>query len=409
MSLLLLLACLAQTPPADIPELAGPVRSEAFDFEIGIPKGWEPSRTPSGAFFRVQAPAGSIADGAAWMMHHDSNHPVSLEFLGETFRKRGETEYPGFKPLDDRKVTAAGFPAHQVVFAATARGEKELVFVHTVVQRQLQEYFILDVVGARAEKDRLVALTDKMLASFRSGLPAPREREDRILRTAAFLKSAPVRPGLAGTFWHELLVARSKLGWQKSVWREAKVDGEPGWEFELEVRQEDSEGGFRSDISKGSFTSDGAIQRVEFQRIVKTPKDPTVDVKETASLVRGEYHAVREFLGQKIEKKFKAPEAVFLGDVAEWMRRLVALAPPGKNALRVLDPFRDFATVEEWESAGSSRIRLDGTERDLIQTLVTSPRQDPVEYLYDLDGTLRRRKGKLMILRRCTEEEARKR
>ncbi len=409
MSLLLSLFVLVAQDTGAI-ELSGTVRSEAYDFEIGLPKGWEASRASGSAFFRVRAPAGGLPEGAAWLVHHDSNHPVTLAFLAETFLKRAASDYPGYKHLSERPVTAAGFPAYQVVFSAKGRGDKELTFVHTVIQRQLQEYFVLDVVAAAGERERLLALAEKMLATFRCGLPAPKERDERVARTAAYLRTAPVQSGLAGTFWHELIVAEKKLGWQKFVLREAKVDGAPGWEFEVELRQEDADGGKRSDVSKGSFTTDGAIQRVEFHRTVLTAKDPPVDVRESASLVRGDYRAVREFLGQKVEKKFKAPDGAFLGDVAEVMRRRVALAPPGKNALSVLEPFRDLPAVEEWDNAGPSRLKVDGTEREVIQTLVTSPRQPPVENLYDLDGSLRRRKasGGLLVLKRCTEEEARR-
>ena len=405
---LLLAICLAQAQ--DPIELGDKVRNEPHDFEIGIPKGWD-SRPTGNTFFRIQAPAGSLADGATWLVQHDSNHPVTLAFITETFRTRASTEYPGFKSLTERDVTAGGYPARQIVFAATAKGEKELVFAHTFIQRQLQEYFILDVVGAFREKERILELSDKMLASFRTGLPGSKERDQRIAKTAALLKAAPARPGLAGTQWHELIIAKQKLGWQKNVLREAKVDGAPGWEFEVEFHQEDAEGGKRADISKGAFTVDGAVQRVEFSRTVRTPNDPPVDVRESASLVKGVYKATREFLGQKVEKEFKAPEGSYLGDVAETIRRYLALAPAGLNTIRVLEPFRDLAVVEEWENGGPSKIRMDDKEYELIQALVTFGRQIAAEYLYDLDGSLRRRKSNrgLMILRRCTEEEALKR
>lgn len=411
MSLLLLFAVLAQAPSPDVPELSSPIRSEPFDFEIGLPKGWEATKTPAAVFFRVQAPKGGMPDGAAWLAHRNSNHPVSLAYLAEVFRKRAETDYSGFKLLTERDLTVGGFPAHQTVFTAKARGDKELVFVDTVIQRQLVEYFVLDVVAAVAEKDRVLKLSDKMLAGFRSGITPTREREDRVARTAAILKAAPARPGFAGTFWHELIVGNKKLGWQKTVVREAKVDGVPGWEFEIEARQEDAEGGTRSDISSGAFTADGSIQRVELKRAVRTPKDPPVDVSEKAGLVRGVLKVSREFLGQKVDREIKVPEGTVLGDVAESVRRLVALAPPGKHFLCVLEPFCDIPLVEEWEVAGPSRIRVDGQEMELIQALVSQPRLQPVEFLFDLDGGLRRRKnaGGLMILKRCTEEEARKR
>src|SRR5262245_13433089 len=165
MSLILaVLVFAAQEPPAI--ELEGTVRSEPYDFEMGLPKGWEAVRTTGSTFFRVQAPAAVLADGAAWLAHHDSNHPVTLAFLTEKFLKRAGTDYPGFKSVSERDVMAAGLPARQIVFTATARGDKELVFVHTVIQRQLQEYFIFDVVAASREKERVLALSDKMLAAF---------------------------------------------------------------------------------------------------------------------------------------------------------------------------------------------------------------------------------------------------
>jgi hypothetical protein len=408
MSLLLpLVFLLVQAPAAAPQELEGPHRNEAYDFEIGLPKGWETLAKPGAALFRLQAPAGTMADGTVWLLHHDSNHPVTLAFLTDTFRTKAATEYPGYKSLTERDVMAGTHAARQIVFSAKAKGDKELVFVHTLIQRQLQEYFILDVVGAVGEKERALALSDKMLASFRSGLPPPQEREERIARTLALLKDAPPRPAFAGTLWHELLVANERLGWQKCVLREAKVDGAPGWEFELECRQEDADGGRRSDISKGAFTLDGSIQRVEYRRTVTTPKDPPVDCRESASLVRGVCKATRRYLDQKEEKEFKAPGA-YLGDIAGLIRRWLALAPAGKNAIRVLEPFRDLPAVEEWENGGPSRIRLDGNEMDLIHARVTHGRQDFTDYFFDLDGSLRKRKGPrgIVVLRRCTEEEA---
>lgn len=407
MSLLLLFVVAAQ---AQSPELQSPTRSEPYDFEISLPKGWEMTRTSASVFFRVQAPKDGLADGASWLAHHNSNHPVSLAYLAEVFRKRAETDYPGYKSVTERNLSAGGFPAHQMVFHATARGTKDLLFVHTVIQRQLVEYFILDVVGASHEKDRLLDLSDRMLATFRSGFPGPREREDRVDRTLALLKAAPPQKSFAGTCWHELIVGDKKLGWQKTVLREAKVDGAPGWEFEIECRQEDVEGGTRLDVSKGAFTADGAIQRVDLKRTVRTPKDPPVDVTEKVDLTRGVLKATREFLGQKVDKEIKVPPGTFLSDVAESMRPHVAMAPPGKHALRVLEPFCDLPLIEEWENAAASKIRVDGKELELYHALVTHTRQQPMEYLYDLDGALRRRKGAggFMILKRSTEAEARK-
>src|SRR5258705_4014386 len=130
--------------PAQAPALGGPVRSEEYDFEIALPAGWETTKSSGSAFFRVQAPAGSIADGAAWLRYHDSNHPVSLSFLTDNFRSHAKTEYPGFEQSSENNAPVGGFPAYRCVFFAKAKDGRELVFVHTVIQRQLQEYFILD-------------------------------------------------------------------------------------------------------------------------------------------------------------------------------------------------------------------------------------------------------------------------
>ena len=407
-----LVILLAQSPDAGALELEGKHRSEMFDCEIGLPKGWTDARTSGASLFSVKAPPGTLVDGAAVFMHHDSSHPVTLAFLNDTFAKGAAKNYPGYASITERDLTAAGFPTRQIVFSAKVKGDKDLVFVHNVIQRQLQEYFILDVVAALKEKERAIGLADRLLASFRTGLPPSKEGEERIARTAALLKAAPVRLGFAGATWHELLVKELKIGWQKNVLREVKVDGAPGWEFEIERRQEDVEGGARSDVSKGSFTADGSIQRLEFHRTVRTAKEEPVDVREVVSLVKGVCKASRQFLGQNVEKEFKTPEGTYLSDVAETMRRVIALAPAGDYAIRVLEPFRDLPSVEEWKSAGQGRIRIDGKEEDLIQALVTVGGRESAEHLYDLDGALRRRKVTkaqiTIVLRRCTEQEAKK-
>jgi hypothetical protein len=399
--------CLLQAPVTD--ELQGTVKSEPYDVEIGLPKGWTTTRAAGSTFFRAKAPEGGLPQGETWLEYRESSQPVTLAFIVETFSKRAPSspDYPGFKALGERDVQAAGFPAKQLIFSATGKG-KDVVIVRAIIQRQLLEYFVLDVVAAASERERAVALSDRMLASFRTGLPAPRERDEKVRRTWAAVKASPARPGLAGTTWHELFVGDKKFGRQKVVLREATVDGAPGWEFEIESLQEDGDGGSRSDVSKGSFTVDGSVQRVELHRIVKTPKDPEVNVKESVSLVRGTVRTVRHFLDQKVEKEFAAPDATYLADVAETIRRYVALLPAGSNAIRILEPFKDIAVVEEWEHAAAAKMKVDGTERDVIQGVVTGGRRDTAEYLFDPDGSLRRRKGAagLLVLKRCTEEQA---
>ena len=407
-----LVVLLAQAPVAGAVELGSKHRSEMFDFEIGLPKGWTEARTSAAALFSLKAPPDTLIDGAAVLLHHDSTHPVTLAFLNDAFRKGAATTYPGFASITERDVAAAGFPTRQIVFSAKSKAGKELVFVHNVIQRQLQEYFILDIVAALKEKEKAIDLADRMLASFRTGLPLSKEVEDRVARTSALVKAAPVRPGFAGTTWHELKISDTKIGWQKHVLREAKIDGAPGWEFEIERRQEDVEGGARADISKGSFTADGSVQRLEFSRTVRTAKEEPVDVRETVSLVKGVCKASRQFLGQNVEKEFKTPEGTYLSDVAETMRRVIGLAPAGDYAIRVLEPFREIPMIEEWKSAGRARIKIDGKEEDLVQALVTVGGRESAEHLYDLDGALRRRKitkaNITIILRRCTEQEAKK-
>src|SRR5688572_3735065 len=277
MSLLLWLALVVAQEPASVPELEGAYKSENFDFEIGLPKGWTGATKSGSTFFRLVAPAGSIADGGVSLSYKDSNQPVTLEFLAEAFRKNAQRDYNGFKNSSERTVTAGGLPGVQFLFTATGKDDKPIFFVQTVIQRQLQEFFTLLVVGAEKDKERIAALADKLLATFRTNLGAPKDREERVKATWQLLKSAPARPGLAGTTWHELIVNARKLGWQKTTLKEAKVEGAPGWEFEIECRQEDSDGGTRTDMSKGSFTADGSIQRVVFSRSVRTAKDPPVD------------------------------------------------------------------------------------------------------------------------------------
>ena len=131
-----------------------------------------------------------------------------------------------------------------------------------------------------------------------------------------------------------------------------------------------------------------------------------------AAIAGGACKATREFLDQKLQKEFKVPEGTYFADIAETIRRLIALSAPGKHAIRVLEPFRDLPVTEDWMNGGPSRIKLDGTEQMLIHCIVSFTRQDPVEYLFDPDGSLRRRKSGnaplYVVLKRCTEEEARR-
>jgi hypothetical protein len=409
MILLLALALSAQEPAP--PEIGATVRSEAYDFEIQVPSTWKRAPAAAPTFFRIEAPAGGIAEGTAWLLHGESNHPATLAFLVAEFRRRAEGQYPGFEKISEREdARAAGCPAYVCVFAAKPKG-RDMVFIHAIVQRQLQEYFVLDGVAARGEKDRIEAIHSRMLASLKFGLPMPRERAETLARTARLLKASGVRAELLGTCWHQILVGKQKLGWQRTLLREGKVEGGPGYEFEMEMELADSEGGRHHEISRGSFTPDGAVQTVDFRKSVQDPRKAAIEVKESASLVRGTYKAVREFLDAKVEKTIAAPEGTVLGDIADTMRRRLIIAGPGTYALRVLLPFRDLAATEEWEVAAATRIRTDVGERELVTAFVKPERQEMWEYLYEPGGALYQRKAPRnpFLLRRCTEEEAKKR
>jgi len=401
---LVLLLC-AQDPAID-----ATVRSESYDFEIRIPAAWKRSPSSAPTFFRIDAPAGEIAEGAAWLLHGEPNHPATLSFLASEFRRRAETQYPGFEKLSEREdATAAGCPAYICVFAAKPKG-RDMVFVHAIVQRQLQEYFVLDAAAAKGERAKIEAMHDRILATLRFGLPMAKAREETLARTTALMKGSGVRSELLGVQWHRILVGKQKLGWQRTLLREGEVDGAPGYEFEMEMELEDVEGGRHHEISKGSFTADGAIQKVDFRKSVRAPRQPAIEMKESSSLVRGNVKSVREFLNVKLEKSVKVPEGTLLGDVADTMRRRLVLAGPGKYALRVLLPFHDLPAAEDWEIAASAKIRTDAGERELMTALVKPDRQEMWEYLYEPGGALFQRKTPRnpFLLRRCTEEEAKR-
>jgi len=404
---LVLLLCAQDPAPAG---LEATVRSEAYDFEIRIPAKWKRSAAAAPTFFRIDAPAGDIADGAAWLLHGEPNHPATLSFLAGEFRRRAEDQYPGFELLSEKEdARVADCPAYICVFAAKPKG-REMVFVHAIIQRQLQEYFVLDGAAAKADRGKIEALHAGILGTLRFGLPMAKAREETLARTTALLKG-PVRSELLGVQWHKILVGKQKLGWQRSLVREASVEGTPGYEFELEMELEDVEGGRHYEISKGAFTPDGAIQKVDFRKSVKASKQPAIEMKESSSLVRGLGKAAREFLDVKAEKALKAPEGTVLGDVADTIRRRLILAGPGKYALRVLLPFHDLPATEEWEVMAAAKTRTDAGEKDLVTALVKPDRQDMWEYLYEPGGALFQRKTPRnpFLLRRCTEEEARRR
>ncbi|MBI4563158.1 MAG: hypothetical protein HY716_00490 [Planctomycetes bacterium] len=396
------------------PDLAGRVESRDYDFSMRLPAGWPRVDEKPPVLFRIVSPPGTLLDGAMWMEYQEPRQPTPLSTVIEEFLKNAPRAYPGFEKLSDRRQPIGGYPAYACTFHVQSvqegGGKKDLIMVRFFVQRQLTEYFMFNAIAERKDKDRLVKVAEQTMATFGAGPPLQPAQRESLRRAADVLREASLEPGILGERWHAIHVGGRKLGYQRTRCRRDTVEGRTVYAFELEMVLEDREGGRRTSTSRGLCAIDGSYQKIDHELVLEVPGAPRSVFKEEAVLAQGAFSASREVSGQKSEKKFNAPEATFLADAGYILARHFVLAKPTTYAMRVLKPFSDLPMLEIFETHAPGRVRTADGEQELIQALVRKGRFEYEEYLFDTSGCLYQQKAAkgLFVLRRCTEEEAKK-
>lgn len=404
-----LLALAAAPVASQEDDLKGQARSAAYDFELRLPTDWKelPAKYP--ILFQVAQPTPAAGGATITVSYNAHSHPVTLKYLVEEFKTRGVPTIKGYAAVTEKTHEVAGFPAATFVFTGGTK-ERPLTFSHTYILRNHDEILVFDVVSPSADAARILPLGERVLATLKCGLALEDEHREGLARAAKVFAEAGVRPAQLGTVWMKILFGGEKMGYQRLTVREEKIGDKPGYGFESEMVRTDKQGGRSRVVAKGSCLPDGSYQRVDYVDVSQTPGKPEVVFRETASIDRGEYFADREIHGEKIQKRGKVPEGAWLPGAVDLARSHLAVQPAAAYVIRPLLPFRDVPVLETFEVAARGPVRTADGERDLITVLVRPMRRSIEEQLFDPSGLPYQTSGgkNPIVIRRCTEEEAKK-
>jgi hypothetical protein len=316
----------------------------------------------------------------------------------ENLMKYFKQDCPGHRVLRDEEMTVADRKGRLIVVEW-----KESVDARVVVPRGLRRFYMIESGGPAKRIDDVLALLRAVAGSVKIGLPLSKAEEDALSRRPALA----MRPSMAREEWARVMVQSTKIGWQRTVLREEKLDGAAAYGYESEVVLTGHDG--RSTRkSRGALTPDGASQTCEFELLIEE-KSARHTWRETTTLKGGDVSVVRELEGVRSEARFRVPEGTFLVEAADVARRLIAQGPKGSCAMRVLETFMDEPRLDMIDIG--SPERPSGATADVVLLLVKADRARFEHQYYEVGGGLWKvvPAGKTVTsIERCTKEEATK-
>ncbi len=206
-----------------------------------------------------------------------------------------------------------------------------------------------------------------------------RGAESRVL---GLLKEARIDAGLLGERWFTIHLGGRKVGHMRLKLSEAKGN----YEFESEVRSDFGEGSTDTTRSRGTFSPDGRMQKIEAEEAKVNPKaKQTWIFKATASIDGGKARISRDVNGVPEERTIPVEAGVLLNDVVECLRPVIVGAGKGLYLFKVLSPYSDEWTPETVEVSGLENIELYGKPTDcyIVQTSIGVRRKTTYTYLPD--------------------------
>lgn len=377
------------------------VRMVAPEHEISLrpPSGWIRQIGMGSSVVKFRLPDGSEHAPELLVSHLTSSNPTPLETFRRQARENIKEKYAGSKILDEQDLKIGGKPAYRVVFSSG-----DMMFLKTVVHRSNLEYYLLDAAYPATTADKIRPLVEASIATFEL-VPTELSSEERASesRTLALLKAAKVDPALLGERWYVIHVTGRKLGYMRLKLSES----EGMYAFESEVNNDFGEGASDVTTSRGVFSPDGRVQKIDAEETKTTPKQKWV-FKASASLQGGQVKIARDVNGTKEERTFPVEEGVLLNDVVECLRAAIVGAGKGVYLLKILSPYSDEWGPETIEVGGQENLELAGKAIDciLVQTSVGVRRK--TTYIYLPDRTLFRVGGPKdpFSVRASTKDEA---
>ncbi|HLY12592.1 MAG TPA: hypothetical protein VKW04_25030 [Planctomycetota bacterium] len=377
------------------------VRVAAPEHEMAFrpPAGWVP-HVGMGPVVVKYSQAGELASPPELVITHLlSSNPTPLEIFKRQARDGIKEKYLGSKIVEEKDLSIAGKGAYRILFQSG-----DLLYLKTIVHRSNLEYYMLDATYPPDQADKVRSVLEASIGSLEI-VPTALTSEERVAeaRVLSLLKGAKVDPALLGERWFTIHLGTRKVGYMRYRLGESKGN----YAFESEVHNEFGEGSTDATSSRGSFSPDGRMQKLEAEQS-KVGSKQKWQFKVSASLEGGQARISRDVNGVPEERTLTMEEGVLLNDVAECLRPLLIGAGKGVYLFKVLSPYSDEWGPETAEVSGPETIDFFGKPTDCIfmQTSVGIRRK--TTYTYLPDRTLYRVGGPkdLFSVRASTKDEA---
>jgi len=356
------------------------IRVTAPEHELAFrpPLGWVRHIGTGNTVVKFRQPGEMAVPAELLVSHLLSSNPTPLEIFKRQARENIKEKYTGSKILEEKDLPLGGKSAYRIVFT-----HADLIYLKTIVHRSNLEYYMLDAAYPPDQADKIKPLVEASIATFEI-VPSELSVEERGAesRVLGLLKEARIDAGLLGERWFTIHLGGRKVGHMRLKLSEAKGN----YEFESEVWSEFGEGSTDMTRSRGSFSPDGRMQKVEAEESKVNPKaKQTWAFKATASIEGGKVRISRDVNGVLEERTLPVESGVLLNDVVECLRPVIVGAGKGLYLFKVLSPYSDEWTGEMVEVSGLENIELYGKPTDcyIVQTSIGVRRKTTYTYLPD--------------------------
>jgi len=377
------------------------LRVVAPEHEIAFrpPAGWTRHIGMGSVVVKYRQP-GELENAAELLVTHlTSSNPTPLEVFKRQAREGIKEKYEGSKILEEKDLTLAGHNSYRIVFS-----QGDLVYLKTVVHRSNLEYYLMDAAYPPKAADKIRPLVEASISSLEI-VPSDLSIEERAAegRVLSLLKGAKIDPALLNERWYAIHVATRKVGYMR-----LKISSSEGlYAFESEVRSDFGEGSSDTTSSRGVFSPDGRIQKIDSEEAKVSTKQKW-NFRASAQLQDGRVKISRDVNGIKEERSLPVEEGVLLNDIVECLRPVIVGAGKGVYFLKVLSPYSEEWGPETIEVSGLENIEIYGKPTDciLVQSSVGVRRK--TTYTFLPDRSLYRVGGPkdVFSVRACSKEDA---
>ncbi len=388
-------AILLLSVAAQADDLGREFSSPDHQFAFRPPAGWT-ARSGTGPAVAKFVPPERPEESSLSVIHYSVKNATPMAQFRKELEAYLAATYKDHTPLLTRPGTIDGLPSLQLALRWKDTSGKETVVYRAILHRTHLDYYLFDGHAPASATEKTIALFEKSVGTFRLRPSDPTVEE----KAAAARVVGVLREGvlgarhLEGESWQGVFLEKAKVGYQRQKFVPATLEGRPGWLLESDTFVDFREGGKDRTVVRGSFTSDGRVQKIDSEETIVTEKGEELKYRYSA-VVRGDRVTVRRHMrGVEEESSFQVPEGTLVTDVADAFRRSVALRPKQTWHVPVLNPFEDRTGWEWVEAAGKETVSVKTNEsKDVYVVLSTVGRRRILHYWYELSGTLYVLKG----------------